>query len=54
MDYEALLAEVLALLQQETNEQCCGEHRLSAGRRALPLSISLPIPLAVLQREPKA
>jgi hypothetical protein len=41
MDYDALLAEVLALLQQETSEQCGGEHRLSAGRRELPLSISL-------------
>ncbi len=41
MDYDALLAEVLALLQQETSEQCCGEHCLSGGRRDLPLSISL-------------
>ena len=41
MDYDARLAEVLALLQQETSEQYCGKHCLSAGRRELPLSISL-------------
>jgi len=41
MDYDALLVEVLALLQQETSVQYCGEHRRSAGRRELPLSISL-------------
>jgi len=40
MDYDALLAEVLALLQQETGEQCCGRHHISAVRRHF-LKISL-------------
>jgi hypothetical protein len=41
MDYDAILAQVLALLQQETGEQCGWGHHRSAMRRALLLSISL-------------
>jgi hypothetical protein len=40
MDDDAILTEVLALLQQETGEQCYGRRRISTGIRNL-----LKIPL---------
>jgi hypothetical protein len=41
MDDDTIVAQVLALLQQETVAPCDGGHYISAMRRNLPLSISL-------------
>src|SRR5262245_3193770 len=48
-DYEALLIQALALLQQETSEQCYGRHRISVGRRYL-LKMSLQCRMHVYKR----
>jgi hypothetical protein len=42
--YEAILPEVLALLQRETGEQCYGRYRISTGRREFPSSIFVTFP----------
>ena len=49
MDYDALLTEVLALLQWKTGEQYCGRHHISAGRRHL-LKIRLQCRMHVYKR----
>jgi hypothetical protein len=41
MDNGTLLAEVFALVQQETGEPWCGRYHLRAGRRDLSWILSL-------------
>jgi hypothetical protein len=45
MDYDTIVAQVLALLQQQTGAPCDGRHYESAMRRHLPRS-----PIAVFTR----
>jgi len=46
MDCNALLTEVLALLQQETSEQCYGRHRICVGiRHRLKISLQCRMPV---------
>jgi hypothetical protein len=48
-DYDAIVAQILALLQQETGEQCGWGHHRSARRRNL-LKISLQGRMYVYKR----